>query len=144
MNAMKTTITLSLSRIADVVFAHSAAISLDTSSPRPAVLNRSHSGMLGVMADNEIGRLLIELSGIVTEIDSESDSDLRTIGLEVPATAPLGAWRRSLENAVCCGVLAKVWADGPGAVYAADREALLASFRSLYARALPGSLQQSA
>lgn len=134
---MKGTVSISISRILEIIMAHAAAGELD--GIRPCAIGRENKALVAVLADEELTALSAELPGIITDI--EDDGDMRILTIETRDTLPLRAWRRNIETAVCCGILAHLWADGIGAVYAADREALTASMRS--SGSIPGNITRA-
>ncbi len=123
---MKGTIAISIGRILEIVMAHAAAAELD--GIRPCTIGKENKALVAILADKEINALAGELPEII--LDIEEDGDMRTLTVDTRDTVPLHAWRRRMETAVCCGILAHLWCDSIGTVYASDREALLESMRS--------------
>ena len=134
---MKGTVSISIGRILEIVMAHAAAADLD--GIRPCAIGKENKSLVAVLADKGIAALAAELPDIITDI--EEDGDLRNLSVETRDTIPLRAWRRNIETAICCGILAHLWCDSIGTVYASDREALITTMRS--AAPFPGSIERA-
>lgn len=134
---MKGTISISIDRIMEIIMAHAAASELD--GLRPCNIGPENKAMVAVLADKEITALAAALPGIICDV--EDDGDLRVLSVETRDTVPLRALRRTIETAVCCGILSRLWNGGIGTVYASDRDALLDSLRS--SAPFPGRIERA-
>ncbi len=128
---MKVTISLSLSRLVEILLAHSAASCMMTGDDKP-LLTKDNETMLRIFVDAEIDRISLELGGIVEGVEQDESGDLRLLSCELDAGVCARVWRRNLETAICAGVMAKASNDLPerSKIYADDCRGIIESIRT--------------
>ena len=87
-------ISLSISRILESVYAHSAAEIVSTGVERPEILGRSHEEMLKVITRDTIAALAYAMMPIVTDsnIAEKPIPEVITLEIKVPDTVSRGCY----------------------------------------------------
>lgn len=143
---MNATISLSISRLQEVIYAHSAALRLWTGDDT-ALITDKHSELLSIFINEEVDRIAMDLSFVVDDVD-RSDEDIIALKCRLGNGTSVRIWRRSIETAVCAGVMARIMADRHlegNEVYIHDRTGLIESMRRQAAMfTLPGNIARGA
>ncbi|GEM_PF-5026309 len=143
---MNATISLSISRLQEVIYAHSAALRLWTGDDR-ALVTDEHSTLLNIFINEEADRIAMDLSFVVESVD-RSDADIIALKCSLGNGTSVRMWQRSIETAVCAAVIARIMdnrhLDG-GEVYIRDRAGLIDNLRrQALTFTLPGNIARGA
>lgn len=126
-------ISLSISRILESVYAHSAAEIVSTGVERPEILGRSHEEMLKVITRDTIAALAYAMMPIVTDsnIAEKPIPEVITLEIKVPDTVSEGLLRAAIETAVASGVLARAWSGSESPMHRRYSKAFEMSLEAL-------------
>ncbi len=144
---MEVTISLSISRLCEVLMAHSASISRWTGDNTHPLTTES-TAMLEVFIDEEVGRLSGELPFIIKGVEPDESGDLRLLSCELGSGVCHRVWRRRIETAICAGVMQRVLngdSNGCEEAYVQDYAGLVAAMkREALNFTLPGRIARGA
>lgn len=138
-------ITLSISRVLELVYAHAAFADIVYEQERPEILGKEHSEALAKMFDSVLASMALELNGILLcKAPEIEDSDFREVELIAPSTIPPVVFQRNIEDAVACGILANVWksvGDPMADAYTKNRNDIVDNIHTRCSGALMRSLR---
>ena len=108
------TIAISLSRILEHVYAHSAlTIAENPELERPPLLGERQDAPLRVLAYHALCRVVTDLHPIatmITRVDEPSEAEIICIDAQVSGAETLGATLRIyIEDAICTQILRSIW-----------------------------------
>lgn len=143
---MNATIALSISRLQEVVYAHSAALR-EWTGDESALITEEHAELLKVFIEEEADRIAMDLSFAVEDVD-RSEADIIALKCRLGNGTSVRMWRRCIETAVCGAVMARIMEkrnlDG-GEVYTRDRAALIENLRrQALTFTMPGNIARGA
>lgn len=147
---MTSTISLSIERILDSVYAHSAAEVVSRGVDRPELLGRDHAPMLRTIARDVVAQMSIEVSHLIadTNIAEQPVPDIICLDMRLPDDISLPMLRSAIETAVASGVLAAVWRGCDGIMFDRYMKALemsLTAVKSMTMRsAMPRAIAPTA
>ena len=146
---MNATISISVERVLDSVYAHSAAEIVSSGVERPEVLGRNHRDMLRVITRDTIAGLAFTLAHIVedTNVGDTPIPDVITLDLRLPEYLSLAMLQACVETAVAAGVLAQAWSGSDGPMAERYSKAYSMSLKSIEIHAggsIPGSITPTA
>ena len=146
---MKTTVSLSIDRILESVYAHSAAEVVSSGVARPEVLGNAHREMLRVLTRDTIAGLSFTLAHVVedTNIADTPIPDIITLTMRIPDLLAPAVVRTAMESAVAAGVLAQVWSGSESPMasrYARAYEMSVESVTAHTGRGIPGRVAPTA
>lgn len=126
-------ISLSIPKILESVYAHSAAEVVSTGVERPEILGRSHETMLTVIARDIIAALAYAMMPIVTDsnIAEKPIPEVITLEINVPGNVSEGMLRAAIETAVASGVLARAWSGSESPMHERYSKAFEMSLEAL-------------
>lgn len=109
---MKLNISLSIERILESVYAHSAAHSFDCGKERPSLLGSDQEEMLKSICRDIIAGLFFKMAGSIksTDLGTSAGGDLISAELEMNDDTVPSVLRTAMETAIAAGVLSAVWA----------------------------------
>lgn len=130
-------IAISLSRIIEHVYAHSAlAVAQNPELERPPLLGEKQDAPLRVLAYHALCRILTELCPVVTldgEVTEPSEADIICLNADVIGAETLGATLRLyIEDALCVLTLQGAWPERATA-YSSIGESILKAIKTLKA-----------
>ncbi len=105
------TLSLSIDRILDSVYAHSAAEIVATGTERPELLGTSHAKMLRIIVRDTIASMSFVMAHAITgsNIGDNPIPDIITIDFNLPDGLSQTIFRAAVETAVAAGTLAQAW-----------------------------------
>ena len=109
-----TTISLSITRILESVYAHSAAESLSSGIERPEILGRAREAMLKVICRDVIAGITMKFGKALTGSNLGSAQDIVTLDLRLPDSVIPTLFQPALETAVAARVLARARSGSKG------------------------------
>lgn len=105
------TLSLSIDRVLDSVYAHSTAEIVATGITRPEILGRAHTAMLRVIVRDTIAGLSFAMAHAITNsnIGENPIPDIITVDVNLLAELSQPVFRAAVETAVAAGTLAQAW-----------------------------------
>lgn len=106
-----TTIAVSIDRILEGVYAHSAAHSINNDTERPEILGRDHKPMLSVLCRDTLAGIAMNLGPALVSSNLARDPmpDIITFEMRLPQFLIPDMLRAAIETAGAAGILAKAW-----------------------------------
>lgn len=116
---MPTSIAISVDRILEGVYAHSAAQSIIGDIDRPEILGRDHKPMLRVLCRDVLTAIAMNLGSALSGSNMADNPmpDIIILDIELPQFTIPDMLRAAIETAVAAGVLAKAWSGSNTPVY---------------------------
>ncbi len=147
---MTTAIAISIDRILEGVYAHSAAESIIGDADRPEILGRDHKPMLRVLCRETLAAIALSMGQSLAGSNLAEDPmpDIITLDLYLPQFMVPDMLRAAIETAMAAGVLAKAWSGSKSPIYERYNEAwriTCATVKNLLATGpLPGAIKPTA
>ena len=147
---MNTTLSISIERVLESVYAHSAAEIVATGPARPELLSRSHADMLKVITRDTIAGVAFALTPMLTDsnIAAKPMPDIITLEMNLPEGVSQTMLQAAIETAVAAGTLARAWSGSDSPMCQRYSEAYKISIESIARiscfKGLPGAIKPTA
>ena len=114
-----TTIAVSIDRILEGVYAHSAAHNINSDNERPEILGRDHKPMLRVLCRATLSGLAMTMGPALkaSNLAEEPMPDIIKFEMTLPQFLIPDMLRAAIETAVAAGVLAKAWGGSTNPIF---------------------------
>lgn len=143
------TLSLSIDRILDSVYAHSAAEIVATGTDRPELLGTSHAAMLRVIVRDTIAGLSFAMAHAITSsnIGDNPIPDIITIDFNLPGGLSQTVFRAAVETAVAAGALAQAWSGSNSPMsgrYTRAYDMSVETLARMVGKGIPGAISPTA
>lgn len=122
---MSTIIAISIDRILEGVYAHSAAESINSDTKRPEILGHDHKPMLRVLCRDTLAGLALTMGPalVSTNLAEDPMPDIIKFEMSLPQFLIPDMMRAAIETAAAAGVLAKAWSASNAPAFSRYTEA---------------------